>query len=201
MNYGRHGRDLLLELKRSEDKNGTGLPAYNDELVANCLQDFKLHVQALQDQVDVNQKPSMQVRPSILLQNAAIQRNKRCLLTYHRIRMQRIQTCYWQQNLDPKVLCPAEMEYLQDYSDLIQRYTQATCQWDDLRAHHMPPQPFDRCQVRVMDGSQFEGPIVLESGQSVVLSKGSTHYLLWSDVEEYVRNGQLQVLNGEEEQG
>jgi hypothetical protein len=96
MNYGNHGRDLLLELSRSSAAGSSSasepaLTAYNDETVRNCLQDLKLHVQALQDQVEANSntqnnsqsggsggKPSVAVRPSSLLPNAAIQRNAAC---------------------------------------------------------------------------------------------------------------------------
>ena len=49
------------------------------------------------------------------------------------------------------------------------------------------------------DDDDDDGPIVLESGTVVQFTPGSIHYLLWTDVEEYVRNGRLVVLEGEEE--
>jgi GINS complex subunit 1 len=206
MNYGQHGRELLLELKRTSDPgaNAPSLPPYNDVLVANALQDLSLHVQALQDQAEANSgssKPSMEVRPSILLQNAAIQRNKRCLLAYHKVRLDRIkEDVYWKSSTSPN-LSPAEQDFLDAYTCLVQGYTQAIgLEADALRANSIPPQPNDRVQVRVVNDSGFEGPIVLESGSTVVLSKGSTHYLLWSDVEEYIRAGSLVIVGGEEQE-
>jgi len=242
MNYGRYGRELLLELKRtSADPSGGGgcdgstsvcpaLPVYNDVTVANCLQDLKLHVQALQDQIkaseqardssssggDPSSKPSMSVRPSILLQNAAIQRNKRCLLTYHAVRLQRIKHLYhWNDigNSDQggggvgakNPLCPAEQEFLDSYRLLVEQYTSA-CDLsspDDLRQNSgLPPQPADRVQVRVlMVVDEFAaGPIVLDSGATANFqTAGSLHYLLYSDVEDYLREGHLQLIDGEEE--
>jgi GINS complex subunit 1 len=225
MNYGQHGRNLLLELKRSEPSNtgdystSSTIPAYNDVLVTNALQDVRLHCQALEEQVQASDgKPSLNVRPSLLLQNAAIQRNKRCLLTYHTVRLQRIQEeLYWkqqqhhhnnnsntteqqQQQQQPSNLCPVEHEFLANYANLIQRYTQDVCQGCvmDLRSHvSMPPQPSDRVQIRVLTDI---GPIVLESGASAVLSTNSTHFLQYADVEELIRQGKVQVLNGEEDE-
>lgn len=209
MNYGHHVRDLLLELKRSDgpaDAEST-LPAYNDVGVAAALQDFKLHVQALQDQVEANNdtdKPPTSVRPSILLQNAACQRNKRGLLAYHWARLQRIQELnYWQSNEDTKNLSPAEAEFLENYESMIARYTAAALPAvTDLRAHcTKPPLTVDRVVVRVVDDTAFEGPVVLESGQTVHLTAGSTHYLQYTDCEEYIRSGALKLLETEEQEG
>jgi hypothetical protein len=273
MNYGHHVRELLLELKRSEDGSSmanafqsnnvaaaaVAIPTYNDNTVSNALQDFKLHVQALQEQVEAaalaassmsgssnasntaqTAKPSLTVRPSILLQNAACQRNKRGLLAYHWIRLQRIQELlYWQSNnhRDNNMLnynqnnhnstdgdndfddvtstdnvmnhlCPAEIDFLHQYHKIISQYTTSIELPDitDLRAHSaMPPLTVDRVLCRVVDATPFMGDstttnntIVLESGQSVNFTLGSTHYLIYSDCEEYVRSGALQLLETEE---
>jgi GINS complex subunit 1 len=230
MNYGNHGRDLLLELSRSSAAGSSSasepaLTAYNDETVRNCLQDLKLHVQALQDQVEANSntqnnsqsggsggKPSVAVRPSILLQNAAIQRNKRCLLAYHAERCNRIKDhLYWQQKEQEtvqvansgstrQVLCPAEQEWLVGYAAAVDKYTASTgLSMDALRANLMPPAAADRCTVRVVDDTPFDDAICLESGATAVFEKGTTHYLLAADVEEYVRAGYLELLDGEEQ--
>jgi hypothetical protein len=302
MNYGRFGRELLLELKRGDDRSldvstvsgdrgdkvapsaAPLLAPYNDELVMNCIQDVRLHVNDLRDQAAAayqmssqqsegnNDKAkvnvSMNVRPNIVLQSASVDRNKRCLLAYHVGRIQRIKPYYWNTMMpnassatttllignddgdannndeDPDDdghsqtkqrsatnTCPAEDEFLREYGRLVQQYTQAVgLRPDDLRAHGMaPPAPSDKVQVRVVacpplgaansskemagndDGEDDDEntipsnrggrAIVLDSGTSVVFTRGSTHYLLWDDVEEFVRLGYLQVLEGEEQQG
>jgi hypothetical protein len=225
MNYGHHVRDLLLELKRAEDgvtvdAAATTLPAYNDVAVTAALQDFKLHVQALQDQVEAaasgtSEKPSVAVRPSILLQNAACQRNKRGLLAYHWVRLQRMQELYYWQSRESiadddgdavhnKNLCPAEAEFLQEYQAMIARFTAAALpEVTDLRAHcTAPPLTVDRVLCRVVDETPFaSGPIVLESGQTVSLTAGSTQFLIYTDCEEYIRSGALQLLETEEQEG
>ena len=43
-----------------------------------------------------------------------------------------------------------------------------------------------------------QGPVVLDSGRSITLTKGSVFYLPKSDVMEWLHNGTLQVLEGEE---
>lgn len=302
MNYGHHVRDLLLELKRSEEalittsaSGGTqpeiaklatvAIPSYNDNSVRMAIQDFALHVQALQEQAIAaataaaattenedktsSRKPSLAVRPSIVLQNMACQRNKRGLLLYHVVRMQRIQELlYWQSGIgstssdtlsqaatttmmingdDPAVenddavasqsnntdslvlqnLCPSEKEFLYNYQQLISNYmieqqlmTDASIV--DLRAHcTVPPITVDRVVCRVIDTTPFlsassggggddnendvdrsinnnNNTIVLESGQCVNFTLGSTHYLIYSDCEEYIRSGALQIVESEE---
>jgi hypothetical protein len=229
MIYGQHVRDLLLELKRSDDgvtidATSTTVPAYNDASVSLALEDFNLHVQALNDQVEAAKaaaaasgpsapaKPSLEVRPSMLLQNAACHRNKRGLLAYHWVRLQRIQELYYWQNgetqtledagdLNPyKNLCPAEADFLRKYQEIVARYTaNALPEVTDFRAHcTAPPLTIDRVLCRVVDETPFAGPIVLESGQTVNLTAGSTHYLIYADCEEYVRSGALQLLETEE---
>jgi hypothetical protein len=238
MNYGHHVRDLLLELKRSEDTGNSmdpaAIPAYNDIAVRNALQDFHLHVQALQELAEAaalaasnNEaaaKPPLSVRPSILLQNAACQRNKRGLLAYHWTRLLRIQEkFYWQghqyaidgNSFNSKIdgedaivsnamgqLCPAEIDFLSRYHTILSKYTATVGmpEISDLRAHcTSPPITVDRVLCRVVDATPFgDGTIVLESGQCVNFTLESTHYLIYSDCEEYIRSGALQLLETEE---
>ena len=156
----------------------------------------------------------MEFRPSIFLQKAACERNKRGLLIYHWERLQRIQEqLYWKSHNhssspnsdETKVrqnLCPAETAFLQAYLNLVQDYTESVLEDEvvALRAHCSRPPPIaDRVLCRVVDDNLFDGPIVLESGQTVELTKGSTHYLVYGDAEEYLRSGALQLLETEEQ--
>jgi GINS complex subunit 1 len=206
-------RDLLLELKRSSGGNSTNyvLPAYNDALVQTCLDDLNDHLQDLEDQVTAVQQQQtdkksapMSVRPSLLLKNAAIQRYKRGLLAYHQFRLNSIQDQYWRQGNNNAAtntnenLSPLEQEFQQDYHKLVLHYGSDL----DLDLHSLPapPLPQDRVQVRVVRDDVFLGrSIALESGASVTFNKGSTHYMLYSDVEEYLQQGYLELLEGEEQ--
>lgn len=211
MNYGHRGRDLLLELKRARANDHKAsssmsiVPPYNDRLVRECLQDLQLHVQALQDQVDAQggEKPSMNVRPSLVLQNAAIGRNKRCLLAYHKIRADRLTTAYWNNTLTDASLntnlSPAEEEFFSSYEQLCRDYcNMLQLPNPDLRSYgNHPPQPLSKVQVQVLRST--EGPIVLESGSTLSFQKGAVHYLAYSDVEGLLRDGTLALLSTEEE--
>jgi hypothetical protein len=204
-------RDLLLELKRSSGGNSNNyvLPAYNDALVQTCLDDLNGHLQDLEDQVTAIQQQTdkksapMSVRPSLLLKNAAIQRHKRGLLAYHQFRLNSIQDQYWRQGNNAAAntnenLSPLEQEFQQDYHKLVQQFGSDL----DLDLHSLPapPLPQDRVQVRVVRDDVFLGrSIALESGASVIFTKGSTHYMLYSDVEEYLQQGYLELLEGEEQ--
>jgi GINS complex protein len=229
MNYGAHGRDLLLELKRSSGQVGgrgrcaPSLPAYNDRLVRACLEDLNVHVQALQDQVQAastttssaastsssqqdssSNKFSNNVRPSLMLQKAAIDRNKRCLLAYHQARCQAIAEAYWKNadlgsksintstgssnngnqsnNNNVSNLSPAEDEFRKRYHEIVQKYTSdlsgeySGILDDDLRSHlHPPVQPVSMVQVRVLKNDNNNGNG--GGGGPIVLESGQTVHL------------------------
>jgi GINS complex subunit 1 len=199
MNHGTAGRELLMELQRG-DRNGTFLASYNAKLVRNCLNDLTNQVQSLQEELQAVQdatKPSMQVRPSILLHNASIQRHKRCLLAYHKVRMDKMQksilihhhTAGGELGL-PQSTNAAEQEFVQDYQQLRQRYAAAVFELDVL------PPTSQMVQVRCL---QALGDICLESsGRSVQLSKGSLHYVPRADVQDFLLAGTMELIDGEE---
>ena len=214
MNFGHKGRDLLLELKRARANDhkaaaSTVVPPYNDRIVRECLQDLQLHAQALQNQVDALQGevPSDSVKPSLVLHKAAMERNKRCLLAYHKIRADRLTQAYWnntlpttnQESSQHANLSPAEEEFYNAYQNICREYaTLLQLPQPDLRAYgNHPPQPLSKVQVQVLQSTQ--GPVVLESGSTISFTKGTVHYLPYADVEGFLRNGTLALLSTEEE--
>jgi GINS complex subunit 1 len=198
------GRELLLELK----KQGNHLPAYNTKLVRACFHDLQQSVHSLQQEVqavagnngnnsndnsnDGNDKPSMASRPSILFHNASIQRHKRCLLSYHKHRMELLK----HHNDDDKqggeeipLTNPQEVEFAKDFQDLRASYATAVFDLD------LVPPTSHMVQVRVLRDLQ---QVVLESGRSVSFTKGSWLYLPRSDVLEFLQAGVLELMDGEE---
>lgn len=131
------------------------------------------------------------------------------------VRLQRLQELHYWQASDAALedaealakkhanLSPAEADFLHEYQHMVARYAEAALpEVTDLRAHcTAPPLAVDRVQCRVVDDAPFEGPVVLESGQTVTLKAGSVHYLLYADCEEYLRSGALQLLETEEQEG
>ena len=256
------GRDLLLELKRgggggfagngsARDDGTVVLPPYNSKLVGECLEELNFTVQSMHEEIQAmtggessslaaNKKPSMSVRPSLLLHHAVIQRHKRCLLAYHKRRMDMLQQHVQnhpnlvtdpeenengQQN-DDAVLNSCnlhEMEFVQEYQQLRKQYSNAIFELGKL-----PPTSSSMVQVRVVlpptsslskrtfnnidenningsnstdggnDGSFWNDDIVLESGRTIRFIPGSVHYLPLADVEDYVYDGKLEIIDGEE---
>jgi hypothetical protein len=174
------GRDLLLELKRggggghTRSSNGGGdvvLPPYNAKLVRTCMDDLNHSFQSLQEEVQASvgtsasAKPVMSARPSMLLHEAMIQRHKRCLLAYHKRRLDMLQQyvqnhptlssstapAFSEQNSmehqDAVLSCCStpEVEFVQDYHQLRRQYASAV-----FELGRLPPTASSMVQVRVV---------------------------------------------------
>jgi GINS complex subunit 1 len=192
--YGQKGRDLLLELKSSD-----WLPPYNDELVRASLEEIALHFDELQNQID-DKKPPMEARPSLLLHDMSIRRNKQCLLAYHVARLEQLKQevntgfQHFHSAHLQNVTAEAEVDFLQHYEKL--RTNFGARMGLNLRESLFPPEQ-DFVQVRVL--SSKLGTIVTESGSAVNLQLGTIHYLPRGDVEPLIRQGLLEQVDGEEE--
>jgi GINS complex subunit 1 len=198
------GRELLLELKRANTNGGGYLPPYNTKLTRACFQDLKDSVQSVQEIIQAqsggggdddentnNNKPSMSVRPSILFHHASIQRHKRCLLAYHKHRMDQLKHIDLQhQNTSTALTNAAEAEFAQDYQDLRASYAEAL----DIELDLLPPTSH-MLQVRVL---QDVGQVVLDSGRSATFTKGSSLNLPRADALEFLQSGVLELMDGEE---
>lgn len=198
--YGQRGRELLLELKRSD-----WLPPYNDEAVRACLQEIQLHFDELQDQVRAassgeHTKPPMEARPSLLLHDAAIRRNKQCLLAYHVARLNKLKqevnggNAHCNSSVIRSLTSEAELDFLGEYEKMYTGF--GASMGLDLKALLLPPEQ-DSVQVRVL--SRNLGTLVTESGTSVDLELGTIHYLTRADVEPLIRQGLMEQVDGEEE--
>ena len=224
MNYGQRGRELLLDLKRSD-----WLPAYNEDGVRATLQEISLHTDELTDLVRAanrvsnattstsssaqQQQPgniAIETRPSMILHDASIRRNKRCLLAYHAYRADKLRALRWETagTLPPTmkwVLSEAEVDFFHEYDKLASRYALSSSSSSgggsssmgdlDWNADAMPPEE-NFVQVRVVQSGL--GRIETEMCGVVELEVGSMHYLPRGDVEHLVRQGALVQLSGEE---
>mmetsp|Transcript_8452 Transcript_8452/g.17593 ORF Transcript_8452/g.17593 Transcript_8452/m.17593 type:complete len:233 (-) Transcript_8452:154-852(-) len=230
MNYGQRGRELLLDLKRSD-----WLPTYNEEGVRATLQEISLHTDELTDLVRAAQRIKndaineagestttiqnnsksnstnipMTNRPSLILHDASIRRNKRCLLAYHAYRMDKLRALRWETGGTlpeemKRVLSEAEVDFFEEYDRLVSRFVGGALAGGsgssgmgnlDWNADLVPPQE-NYIMVRVVQSGL--GKIETELCGVVDLELGSTHYLPRGDVEGLVRQGALVQLTGEE---
>ena len=217
------GRELLLDLKRSTARNALGggndkntiptLPAYNHKLVQACFRDLHGTARELELKARVygnnnnedggSSKPSMSARPSILLHNIAVQRNKRCLLAYHHHRMEIIKSIQRAKGLEnnnmddafsansPPISTNAqEVSFARDYATLREAYSSKVFELDLL------PPTSHMLQVRVL---REAGQVVLpDSGKVVTMTKGACLFMDRADAKDFLKQGILQLYDGEE---
>jgi hypothetical protein len=193
MNFGQRSRDLLLDLKRSE---GSSLPSYDDDSVRSILIEIQWHLDELESLLQSynnHDKPPMEARPALLLHDASIRRNKRALLAYQNYRITKVKTVSSTLNNVSTCLSEQEIDFMTAYETLRANYSEASGLI--LTEHVMPPTSNAMIQIRVKVSL---GTIVTESGISVNLEQGSLHYLPRADVEEWIRRGLLEQVDGEE---
>ena len=181
--------------------DATTLLPYNDELVKGCLEEITFHVDELTHLVESieGDKPSLQVRPSLMLHDAAIRRNKRCLLAYIYHRVKYLQNeCnsnkHRSENIPNTLLHESELDFMQAYERL--RAQQGSDIGADMTCQQRMPPTHTWIQVRVLESL---GTIVLtETGGTANLEEGTLHYLPAQDVESFIQQGYLEQVEGEE---
>ena len=222
MNFGQRGRDLLLELKRSD-----WLPPYNEEGVRGTIEEISLHYKEVKDMAQTTETIAaaaaasltskrtadpkqphqipLQVKPAFLLHEASIQRNKRCLLAYHMYRLEKIQQLRWDSCtssiLSPQhrsILSEAEIEFYSQYDELVSSYCTNRNMDAVFSSSSATPPSEDDYFVEVRVATSGIGRITTEDGKSVFLDAGTTHHLRRSDVEHLIRQGVLHQLHVEE---
>jgi GINS complex subunit 1 len=205
MNYGNRAKELLLELKRSDF-----IPPYNDALVRSSLNEIQLHGDEITDLANAVKKSNPEkadkapqgMRPKFILHNDAIMRNKRCLLAYHKYRLDKLQRWRWDSGAAlpsyvRNLMSEAEVDFYMGYDKLISRFNESIGEISpgfDLNANMQPPEE-DLVEVRVVKAGL--GSIITEYYGEVALELGTTHFLNRGDVEHLIRQGALQQLISE----
>lgn len=140
--YGDTAIKLIQDSKRTLGLDH--LPPYQTELVRAVVREIKAldaEQHAALDEFggpsnfDHSQHPEAAV--GILVQHLAKQRNKRCLLAYHKLRTDRLDQLCWSEGLnstgkadkDVDALGPDELEYARRYNELLAAYKG---QWTDV---------------------------------------------------------------------
>ncbi|KAJ1890550.1 DNA replication protein psf1 [Kickxella alabastrina] len=134
-----------------------------------------------------------------------LNRNKRCLLAYHRRRVEFVRSLLWALHLAPSLapsalslrLAPEELNYAREYARLNSAYRDAVegqlCHNESLdwtANGELPPRDL-LIEVRVVKDC---GEIVTENGV-VNLQAGSQHYLHRSDIEHLITIGYLEHIS------
>lgn len=199
MEFGQTAKELLLDLKRSDF-----IPPYNDETVRKTLTEISHHFDQLNFQVEASKRANsdkmpVSSRPALILHDAAIKRNKRCLLAYHAYRLEKLKRLRWDTAAAlpshvKSLLSEAELDFYSDYDKLVSKFN-LRLGGLDLNANLQPPEE-DLIEVRVVKSGL--GTIVTDDWGEISLELGTTHFLNRGDVEHLIRQGALQQLDAEE---
>ncbi|KAG0638455.1 hypothetical protein HOY80DRAFT_887900 [Tuber brumale] len=215
--YGDLGLKLVQHAKRTQSL--PQLPPYQSDIVRSVTRevrdldrDVTETLEPFNGHFDPAEEPATAC--SLLVRHLCMRRNKRCLLAYHRVRVEAIEGMCWSGS-DPleqvqasqnKVaeggvgigsaegpgassLSPEEEEYARQYGDLLAAYKG---QWTDIDLTGSLEPPRDLfIDVRVLKDA---GEIQTEYG-AITLTKNSQFFVRQGDVERLIAQGFLQKLN------
>jgi GINS complex subunit 1 len=130
---------------------------------------------------------------TLTVYNASAYRNKRCLMAYHKHRMNKLVDLRWQSGSAlpehaQRKLSEDEQQYYRDYDALLCAYARDVDV--DLLAVQEPPKD-QYIEVRVLESA---GELTTESGATLSLDKNTTHFLRRCDVEHLIRQGLLEQI-------
>ena len=206
--YGDLTNKLILEAKRTQNLNKNSkipikLPAYNDELIRNIIKEVSQLNRNLEILREQQIGLQMELQDKVIgCQNfvnmLCLERNKRCLLAYQKVRTDILDSFAWENNgidilndLDQnnKDLSHLEQEYLKEYSELITELKGGDLAEIDISGSLVPPSDVF-IDVRVLKDA---GEIQTEYGVFNLI-KDSQFFVRQSDVERLIQQGYLQKI-------
>uniref|UniRef100_A0A1A9WCI0 DNA replication complex GINS protein PSF1 n=1 Tax=Glossina brevipalpis TaxID=37001 RepID=A0A1A9WCI0_9MUSC len=188
--------DKAFELVKELERSSQTIPPFDDDGVRTVLDEIKaIFEENCTQAVNYSTSGDRTLWPLLNFRHAALQRNKRCLLTYLHQRLLRIRALRWE--FGPIIpsdiksqLCEPEVAYFNSYAKSLASYMRSIGdgQGLDLTVDLRPPKSL-YIEVRCLkDFGKFE----LDDGEIVHLKKNSQHYLPRSQVEPLIRQGILQ---------
>lgn len=210
--YGDLANKLILEAKRTQQLSQAGfnkqqLPVYQDELVRGILKEvgsLKKNVDYLREQQLTDQDNKV-AQCQYVVAMLSMERNKRCLLAYQKMRSEILDSMVWDNNgmefssaisnhpnlssFDSSVLSHAEQEYLKEYAQLLTELKSGELSEIDLTGMLQPPSDVF-IDVRVLKDA---GQIETEYGVFNLI-KDSQFFVRQSDVERLIQQGYLQKI-------
>lgn len=210
--YGELANKLVIEAKRTEQLNNrsnqdTKLPVYNDELVRNILKEvsqLKRNIEFFAEQQEIavmngTNTDSKIMKCQYFVNRLCLERNKRCLLAYQKLRADLMDSISWENNgvemmgsfsnEDNSNLTHQEQDYLKEYSELITEMKSGELADIDLSGPLVPPKEVF-IDVRVLKDA---GEIQTEYGVFNLI-KDSQFFVRQSDVERLIQQGFLQKI-------
>ncbi|CAR25602.1 hypothetical protein ZYGR_0A01670 [Zygosaccharomyces rouxii] len=207
--YGDLANKLVLEAKRTKQLNGRNnqryaLPMYHEELVQGILREvtqLKRNSEFLKDQQQLALVDDKISKCQYFVTLLCMERNKRCLLAYQKVRSDILNSLAWENNgldimngligaeQDTSDLSHQEQDYLKEYTDLLTELKSGDLADIDLSGSLTPPSDVF-IDVRVLKDA---GEIQTEYG-AFNLIKDSQFFVRQSDVERLIQQGYLQKI-------
>jgi len=182
--YGDHAAKLANEAKRSQ--NLESLALFQDELVRSIVKETK-DLERQREILDEIQSDDRAEKAQVFVTHLCMRRNKRCLLAYERLRVEKLDQLAWE-NAEPELTNHNEIEYFKNYSDLLIDYKSAFPEVDLSGSLDPPKDVF--IDVRVIKDA---GEIQTEYGV-FNLTKDSQFFVRKADVERLIQQGYLQKI-------
>ncbi|CAD6609967.1 HLJ1_G0043860.mRNA.1.CDS.1 [Saccharomyces cerevisiae] len=207
--YGDLGNKLVLEAKRTKQlyarsNQDVNLPMYHEDIIRNILKEvsnLRKNTEYLKEQQQLGMLDDKVAKCQYFVTLLCMERNKRCLLGYQRLRTDILDSMAWNNNgldlmssitfsqQDTNNLSHQEQEYLKEYCDLITDLKSGDLVDIDLSGSLVPPSDVF-IDVRVLKDA---GEIQTEYGVFNLI-KDSQFFVRQSDVERLIQQGYLQKI-------
>lgn len=188
-------KKLLLSLKRGQKNPSVPIGPYDDSsiraLSAECKSLYATMMELMEDgEADVDELPDG-VKATLVVNQQKLLRNKQVALTYLQTRL----AALCQLRLDAGLvlpdeirrnLSPQEATFFAEYDDVLADFMRDIR--IDLTSHQRPPKHLF-IEVRALVDC---GELVTEYSGVVNLAKGTSHFLLASDVQHLINQGALE---------
>ena len=207
--YGDLGNKLVLEAKRTKQlyarsNQDVNLPMYHEDIIRNILKEvsnLRKNTEYLKEQQQLGMLDDKVAKCQYFVTLLCMERNKRCLLAYQRLRTDILDSMAWNNNgldlmssitfsqQDTNNLSHQEQEYLKEYCDLITDLKSGDLVDIYLSGSLVPPSDVF-IDVRVLKDA---GEIQTEYGVFNLI-KDSQFFVRQSDVERLIQQGYLQKI-------
>ncbi|OJA07819.1 hypothetical protein AZE42_03405 [Rhizopogon vesiculosus] len=188
--FGDLATQLIMESRRSTLTDT--LLKYNDNIVRSIIRE--------QRDLEKMTETGQNVTPAMLIYQTTIVRNKRCLLAYHKHRLDRLRDMYWaaggalphilsNQDIRSK-LSPHEVDFLRQYSTSVMDYRAGFSNELDITASITHPPKDLHVLVHVIRDC---GVIQTELG-TIDFQKGQRFMVRRADIEHLIVQGYLEEV-------
>ena len=200
--HGDLATQLVTESKRSTATDT--LYKYNDHLVRTLIREQRQLEALVSSALDAlpGDGDAAALAPSFVVHQAALLRNKRCLLAYHQHRMNMLKSLYWSKGAalpplltNPRIranLAPHEVDFLREYNTMVVDFRADFTDELDITSGIVNPPKDLHVLVRVVRDC---GVIQTETG-AIDFQKGQRFMVRRSDVEHLLVQGYLEEVGG-----